>query len=186
MDARGLRTVGASLLVVGMVLGGGSLVGSTVRAASPVTLKFWNGFTGPDRPAVEALVKQFNASHPDIQITMTIEPWDTVYQKLPLSLRVNQGPDIAGISNQNMPQYAKAGLIQPIDSVYGSGGIDPKVIPAGIQQILRYNGHFYGAPMTVDPIMMYWNKTLFKQVGLTHAPTTWSEWQADAVKLTKH
>lgn len=165
---------------------GGSLIHTSAHASSAVTLNFWNGFTGPDRPAVEGLVKQFNASHPDIQINMTIEPWDTLTQKLPLSLRVNQGPDIAGLSNQYIPQYAQAGLIQPIDSVFGSGGIDPSVLPSGVKQILRYNGHYYAAPMTVDPIMMYWNKTLFKKAGLSHAPTTWSEWQADAVKLTKH
>jgi multiple sugar transport system substrate-binding protein len=180
------RTAGASFLVAGMLLGGGSLGNTTARAASPVTLTFWNGFTGPDEAAVVALVKQFNASHPSIQVDMTIEPWDTLLQKLPLSLRVGKGPDIAGLSNQYIPQYAQAGLIQPIDSVYGSGGVDVSVIPKGVNQILQYNGHYYATPMTVDPIMMYWNKTLFKAAGLSQAPTTWAQWQADAVKLTKH
>ncbi|MGH2386892.1 MAG: ABC transporter substrate-binding protein [Chloroflexota bacterium] len=181
-----VRSISAVSLLGGMLLGSGSLAGTGARAASPVTLNFWNGFTGPDGPAVTALVKQFNASHPDIQINMTIEPWDTLLQKLPLSLRVGKGPDIAGLSNQYIPQYAQAGLIQPIDSVYGSGGLDKSVIPSGVRQILQYNGHYYAAPMTVDPIMMYWNKTLFKKAGLSRAPTTWSEWQADAVKLSKH
>jgi multiple sugar transport system substrate-binding protein len=168
-----------------LLLGGGSLV-HPADAASPVTLTFWNGFTGPDESTIVALVKQFNAAHPAIQVNMTIEPWDTVYQKLPLSLRVNQGPDIAGISNQYIPQYAKAGLIQPIDSAYGSGGIDARVLPAGLKEVMQYNGHYYAAPMAFDTVMLFWNKTLFSKAGLTHAPRTWSEWQADAIKLTKH
>ena len=176
----------ALLLVFSVLLGGGSLGSAPARASSPVTLTFWNGFTGPDEPAVVALVNQFNATHPDIQVKMTIEPWDTVYEKLPLSLRVSQGPDIAGIGNNYIPQYAKAGLIQPIDSVYDSTGINPKVIPAGLLQVMRYNGQYYAAPMSFDTIMLYWNKTLFAKAGLTSAPTTWAAWQADAVKLSVH
>jgi len=181
-----VRAISAVSLLGGVLLGSGSLGDTAARAATPVTLTFWNGFTGPDEAAVVALVKQFNASHADIQISMTIEPWDTLLQKLPLSLRVGKGPDISGLSNQYVPQYAQAGLIQPIDSVYGSGGIDQNVIPNGVRQVLQYGGHYYAAPMTVDPIMMYWNKTLFQKAGLSHAPTTLSEWQADAVKLSKH
>jgi multiple sugar transport system substrate-binding protein len=180
-----LRVAGASSLLTGVLLGGGAL-GNPVHAASPVTLTFWNGFTGPDEAAVVALVKQFNASHPDIQVNMTIEPWDTLTAKLPLDLRVGKGPDIAGLSNQYVPQYAQSGLIQPIDSVYGASGVDASVIPAGLKTVMQYNGHYYAAPMTLDPIMMYWNKTLFKKAGLSGPPTTWSQWQADAVKLSIH
>jgi len=185
MRFRGVTQATRLACVIG--IGALALAPSHATHAAPVaTLTFWNGFTGPDEPAVVALVKQFNAAHPAIHVDMTIQPWDTIYEKLPLSLRVNKGPDIAGISNQYVPQYAKAGIIQPIDNVYGSGGIDPKVIPTGLQQVMRYNGHFYAAPMAVDTIMLFWNKTLFKKAGLTHAPTTWSDWLSDTVKLTKH
>jgi multiple sugar transport system substrate-binding protein len=180
-----LRVAGASSLVLGMLLGGGAIA-HTAHAASPVTLTFWNGFTGPDEAAVVGLVKMFNASHPDIQVSMTIEPWDSLLAKLPLDLRVGKGPDISGLSNQYVPQYAQAGLIQPIDSVYGANGVDASVIPAGLKSVMQYNGHYYAAPMTLDAIMMYWNKTLFKKAGLSGPPTTWSQWQADAVKLTIH
>jgi multiple sugar transport system substrate-binding protein len=172
--------------MLSLALGAGAATQNDAQASSPVTLTFWNGFTGPDESTVVALVKQFNASHPDIQVNMTIEPWDTVYQKLPLSLRVKQGPDIAGISNQYIPQYAKAGLIQPIDSVYGSGGLDPTLFPAGLRTVMQYGGHYYAAPMAYDTVMLFWNKTLFSKAGLTHAPATLREWQADAVKLTSH
>lgn len=41
---------------------------STVAMAKQVELTFWNGFTGPDRVQVEGLVKEFNETHPDINI----------------------------------------------------------------------------------------------------------------------
>jgi ABC-type glycerol-3-phosphate transport system substrate-binding protein len=33
--------------------------------------------------------------------------------------------------------------------------------------------------------MLYWNKTLFAQAGLSGPPANWAQWQADAVKLSK-
>src|SRR5207249_354823 len=46
------------------------------------TLTYWNGFTASDRPVMENNVAVFNATHPNIQIKMDIQPWDTIFQKL--------------------------------------------------------------------------------------------------------
>jgi len=37
-------------------------------------ITFWNGFTGPDRPALEELVKKFNETNSGIEIKMDIMP----------------------------------------------------------------------------------------------------------------
>src|SRR5207244_13178058 len=71
----------ASLLVAGC--SGVSLPG---QSSGPVTLTFWNGFTASDRQFVEQIVNNFNQNHKDVQINMTIEPWDSVYQKLQAGL----------------------------------------------------------------------------------------------------
>ncbi len=47
-----------------------------------VTLTYWAGFTGGDKPTYVALVKLFNSTHPDIKVDMTIEPWDTIVPKV--------------------------------------------------------------------------------------------------------
>ena len=49
--------------------------GKTQRANATVTLGFWNGFTGPDRPALEAIVQRFNATHDDIEMRVWIMRW---------------------------------------------------------------------------------------------------------------
>src|SRR5690348_575697 len=70
-------------------------VGGTSGPPAKVTLNFWTGFTGGDRPAYESLIKQFNDGHPNIQVTMDVQPWDTIGQKLPAALGTGQGPDLA-------------------------------------------------------------------------------------------
>ena len=58
---------------------------------SVVKLSVLTGFTGPDGPSYQALVSQFNASHPNIKVTMDIQPWDAIGQKLPSEWATGQG-----------------------------------------------------------------------------------------------
>ncbi len=152
-----------------------------------VVLKYWNGFTGPDRPALEALVKKFNETHPNIEVQMDIMPWDSLFQKLLTSMTVGAEPDIAAFSFRNLPEYAKAGVLMPLDDLYGGSGIDPKTLPPAYLDIIKYDGKYYGAPMNFATLMMYYNKDLFKAGGLDpeNPPKTWEEWTAAVQKLTK-
>lgn len=150
------------------------------------TLTFWNGFTGPDRPAVEALVKKFNDSHPDIQVNMDINPWDSLMQKLLSTMSTGQGPDIAGIHFQFLPQYAKSGYIMDLSSSYKQGSdLDPANFPPALNDLLKVDGKYYAAPMNFATLLLYYNKDLFKTAGIDKPPATWDEWISDAKKLSK-
>jgi len=166
---------------------GGESGGSASPAAGKVTLTFWNGFTGPDRPAYEELVKKFNAEHPKIEVVMDITPWDSLLAKLPTSFVSGQGPDIAGFDSALIPKYAKANLILPLDELYGADGIDPGVLPEGLLKAMKYGNHYYGAPANFATLMMYYNKDLFKEAGLdpNKPPATWDEWKVAIEKTTK-
>ncbi len=162
--------------------------GTGSRAGGKTTLTFWNGFTGPDRPAVEGLVKRWNDTHPDVQVKMDITPWDTLLPKLPSALSTGKGPDLFGVTFQYMPQYDKSGYIKDLSSEYQKGGdLDPENLPEGLVEVLKRDGKFYGAPMNFATLMMYYNKDMFKQAGLDpeKPPKTWDEWIAAAKKLTR-
>src|SRR5258708_1366214 len=157
---QGLR----ALLVTGLVA---TLHIGSAGAQSPVKLTFWNGFTGPDRPGVEALVKQFNDAHPNIQVEMSISPWDSLMQNLLTQLSTGRGRDIVAIDPLNLPKYAQSGYVSDITDVFAAGTeMDPKNFPPAYVDLLKYNGKFYGAPMTFATLMMYYNKDLFTAAGL--------------------
>ena len=155
-------------------------------SAAKVTVTFWNGFTGPDRPAYEALVKQFNNTNKKAEVKMEIMPWDSMYQKLTTALATGQGPDTFAAATERIGTYAKPGAIVPIDDLYSSG-LDATVIPKGLMDNLKYDGKTYGAPMNLATLLLYYNKDLFKNAGLDpeKAPTNWAELQDYAIKLTK-
>jgi multiple sugar transport system substrate-binding protein len=182
------RRIAATLVAVTTVALGLTACGSGGggSASGPVTLTFWNGLTGPDGASVKHLVHAFNASHPDIQVSMDVMPWDVLYQKLLPAFGAHKGPDLIGIDSNEIPVYASKGVLQPIDKIFGEG-VDKSSIVAPALQAGTYDGKTYGVPIENTPVLLYYNKKMFAAAGLdpNKPPTTWAEWAADAKKLTK-
>jgi len=148
-----------------------------------VDLSFWNGLTGPDKPAVDHLISQFNKTHPKIHVTSDPIPWDVLYAKLLPAFGAHKGPDLIGISSDNLPEYASKHVVQPLDSFF-SNGVAKSTIVSSALNAGTYQGQVYGVPIESTPVLLYYNKKMFQTAGITSAPTTWSEWAADAKKLT--
>ncbi len=152
-----------------------------------VTLTYWNGFTGPNRAAYEHVVKEFNASHPNIEVKMNITPWDSLLQKLPTAWKTGTGPDFAAVNTQYLPQYANAGLISPIDELYKEDGLSLDIFAPALKQNIQYKDHYYAAPANYNPLMLFYNKDIFTEAGLDpeNPPQTRDEWIEAIVKTTK-
>jgi multiple sugar transport system substrate-binding protein len=158
--------------------------GSSAASGGHVTLTYWNGFTGPDGPTVTALVNQFNKTHPDITIKMSIMPWDVFYQKLLPAFASGNAPDIVAMDTQQLPQYAAKNVFLPLTSYYSDAGNDTSALVAGAVAGTKVNGTEYAVPANFAPLMLYWNKKLFAAAHISGPPQNWAQWQADVVKLS--
>lgn len=189
--SRGIRiaTVGAGVLALalsgcaGQGSGGGDNGGG---ADGEVSLTFWNGFTGPDGPALEQVIEDFNASQDEVTVTAEIMPWDTLYQKVLTAVAGNDGPDIIAMSAGRMPQFAQQGMFESVDDYYADSANDSAALaPAAIEASV-FEGVNYGVPVNFTPMMMYYNKDLFEAAGLDPEapPTTWDEFAEIVPQLT--
>ncbi len=172
------------LLAAGCSSSGSSSAGGTAASGGHVTLTYWNGFTGPDGPAVTALVKKFNQTHPDITIKMSIMPWDVFYEKLLPAMASGSGPDIAAMDTQQLPQYATKNIFAPLTGYYSNPANDTSALVTGAVSGTKVGGTEYAVPANFAPLMLYWNKTLFAKAGLSGPPQNWAQWQSDVVKLS--
>ena len=184
VDLRRKLTVFATLISLGAAAACGGSGSSGDKSGGTVTLSFWNGFTGGDRPGVEHLVDEFNKSHPKIHVNMQIMPWDVFYQKLLPAYGAGNGPDITAMSANQLSQYAAKRVFQPLDDAFG-GGLDKSKIVPGALEAGRFAGKQYGLPANFTPLLLYYNKKLFKEAGIAAPPADWNEWIADLKKLTK-
>ncbi|MET4782930.1 ABC transporter substrate-binding protein [Glaciihabitans sp. UYNi722] len=175
---------------IGMMLAMAACSGSPSNSGSDggkVDLTVWTGFTGGDRPGYAEIVKDFNASHPKIQVTMTVQPWDTIQQKLPSAWLTGQGPDLATPSSDPnaVAQYVKTNSVLPLTNTGSSNtqiNVD-KLAPGTVTEF-TYNKKLYAVPANFATLSLYYNKKAFAAAGISGPPTTVAEFAADAKKLT--
>lgn len=137
---------------------------TTSPAGEPAELTFLAGFTGGDRPVYEQLVAEFNDSHPDVQVTLDIQPWDTIAQTLPAAIAAGEGPDLATPSFQegSIFEYALSDAILPLDELYGTGDgkIERDAMPPAIFDAFALDGTMYAAPANFATLLLYSNNGL--------------------------
>jgi multiple sugar transport system substrate-binding protein len=191
--ARG-RLIACGAVALGLLLGActgqgaNSGGGGGSSAGGKVTLTFWNGLTGGDRPTIDKLIGQFNATHKDVTVKSVAMPWDVFYQKLLTSVSSGTGPDIVAMDAGQIPKFAANGVLRPVDDIYRSTTyLDTSdLVPAAVSAS-EFKGKNYGVPLETAPLLLMWNKTMFKKAGLDPQapPTTWAQFAQDARKLTK-
>ena len=176
--AIGLGTTAA--LVTGC--GGGKGVGDTGNKAGvgsfkgkyagpPITLSYWNGFTGGDGPAMSALVKRFNDENKSITIKPNTIEWADFYQRLPAAAKAGKGPDVGAMHLDQLATNAARNVIVPLDDLAKSLGLEESDFVPAVWEPGIHNGSRYGIPLDVHCLAMYYNKDHFEKAGIDAAPT---------------
>jgi multiple sugar transport system substrate-binding protein len=169
---------GAAALLAGCGKGAGDVQGSGVGGYTgggytgpPITLSYWNGFTGGDGPSMDKLVKAFNSSHKNITIKQNTMDWADFDQKLPAAAKADKGPDVAAMHLSSIGTYAAQGVIVPLDDLATALGLKESDFVSAVWQGGIYQGKRYGIPLDVHCLGMYWNKEHFQKAGISSPPT---------------
>ena len=95
--AAGVAAAGA----LGQIAGAPTVLASSSKAST--TLNFLTGLAGPDGQTMQAIVKQFNQAHPNIQVKMQIiGTWPQFYSKLLPALTGGTAPEVFTTHVQEM------------------------------------------------------------------------------------
>ncbi|MCA1597016.1 MAG: ABC transporter substrate-binding protein, partial [Chloroflexi bacterium] len=183
--------VTAACLIFGCASSSDHARGRTHDATT--VLNFWNGFTGPDGITMQKMVSQFESDNPDIQVKMQLIPWTTYYDKLTLSLAYGGAPDVFVVHAMRVPEFASFHTLRPLETLLPSTKpplTRAQFVPVAWQASF-YHGRQVALPLDVHAMGLYYNTRLFKEAGIVDShgdalpPVTWSEFLADAKKLTR-
>jgi multiple sugar transport system substrate-binding protein len=174
-----ITSVVAAASVAALTLAGCS--SAAPETGGPVELTLWTGFTGGDRGAYEDLIATFNDTHDDIQVTMEVQPWDTIAQKLPSAWATGQGPDLAtpSFDPNVVEKYLDTNSLLALDDVGDTSLLAPAAVGA-----FTVDEELYAVPANVATLQLYYNKALFSAAGIDQPPATVEEFKADAAALT--
>ena len=152
-----------------------------------IQLTFWNGFTGSDGVVLEEIVDNFNEEYAgNINIEMEIMAWDVMAEKLPPAISTGTAPSFVIAGPSDLPTYVDANSLQSVDDFWTVTGLSKDDFNAAAVDLGEYNGEYYGIPMQMFTLILYWNKDLFTAAGLDPEtpPATWDKLYEYAEKMT--
>ncbi|MEU1270930.1 extracellular solute-binding protein [Streptomyces sp. NPDC005799] len=126
----------------------------------------------------DRLVEEYEAKHPGVKIDLTVYSWNDVDRKVKEMVDDGKAPDLAQIGAY--ADYADKGLLYTADdllSISTQADFASQLATAG-----QVNSVQYGMPFAASTRLLFYNKTLFKNAGLS-APKTWKQLAADAEVL---
>ena len=156
-----------------------------------VTVKFWHSFISSTIPALDELIKKFEAENPGIKIDAQYIPsGDALIQKLVTSIRSKTAPDISWLHSDFLEDLVQADAIYKMDDfIHGKDSLpeaDLKDIYPALLQFSKWRGTLYSLPMEATNLALLYNKDMFRAAGLdpNKPPTDWNQLYEYAKKLT--
>ncbi|MBY0219121.1 ABC transporter substrate-binding protein [Paenibacillus illinoisensis] len=158
------------LLSVSMVLSAcsGNSGGADDDAASEgkVSLSFWTLFDGGDGANMQALVDEFNKTHPDIEVKNTKLAWGEYYTKLVTAVGNGNGPDIGISHSSRLPDLIDQGVVTELDTPAADAGVDWNSYNQNLLSAVTVDDQHYAVPIDTHAFIMFYNKKLLKEAGL--------------------
>ncbi|MEV7861151.1 extracellular solute-binding protein [Streptomyces hirsutus] len=181
MQRRSLARTIAAISALGLtgVLGGCGLGGGS----SDITLElvaadYGTGVDDSSKKYWAALTEEYEAEHPGVRIDVTVHSWNDIDRKVKERVDAGDPPDMAQIGAY--ADYAADGLLYKADdllSIPVQADFVAQLATAG-----QIGGIQYGMPFASSTRVLFYNKALFEDAGLT-PPTTWAELAANAEVL---
>jgi multiple sugar transport system substrate-binding protein len=179
------RVVTAIALLAVLALGAvAGTVGSANARGSATKLTIWVGWSaGHELKEFKKVVAEYDAQQADVEVKVVGGIND---DKIIAALRAGNAPDVvSSFTSQNVGIYCKSGGWIDLAPYLKKSNIDVNIFPAATRYYTQYNGVRCALPLLADVYGFYYNKTLFKQAGLTRPPRTFAELTSYAKKLTK-
>jgi multiple sugar transport system substrate-binding protein len=147
------------------------------------TVDFWHPFTDREGEAMEAIIKDFQASHPKITVNSKGGQDD---EKMTQAIGAGTGPDVGvSFSTDIVGKFCSSGAWIDLNPYIKRDNFDLNKFPAAVKEYTQFQGKRCSMPVLADAYGIYYNKAMFAAAGISEPPKTLQELTDDAKKLTK-
>ena len=172
----------------------------------PVELSWWGTFDNPED--LSDVIGDYSTIHPHIKVTYRKLREDEFETELLDALAEDRGPDIISIQNNDLDrwlpklvplppstelayQFDKNSLglkKETIIEIKKNTSLTPPQLREQFLDVVYGDvvraGEIYALPLTVDTLVMFYNRDLFNTAGLPLPPASWSDLQGHVTRLT--
>lgn len=172
----------AVIMTAAMVAGFGAMAQAS-EEYEPVTVKFWNGWTGNDGNVLMDMVDEFNEENP-YNITIDMDINSDFQNKIAASFAADEGPDM--IIGVHTYKFTYPDFLIDMNEVFEKTSLEKTDWVESMINTCSLEDTVYVLPFQCTGRYMYWNKDLFEAAGLDPdtPPASYEEWAEMAGKIT--
>jgi multiple sugar transport system substrate-binding protein len=171
-----MKSLITSTLLAGTALA--LMVGAA--SAQQRVLKYNADFDPIPLKAFEALIADFEAANPDIDVQLTNFDHEG-YKTAIRNFLTADAPDLANwYAGNRMAPFVKAGQFMDVSDVWESNGLKDQL--ASSLGGMTIDGKQWGVPYTYYQWGIYYNKDVYKSVGISE-PKNWDEFVSNCEKI---
>jgi multiple sugar transport system substrate-binding protein len=167
----GVSAAGAALTACGLIA-----PSPTSQSRGPVQLVYSDWRTPWFPPLAQAMLAEFNASHPNIRVYYTPDP-ENLEVKMLSDMAGGIAPDVFDGCCDFFQAWANAGYVLDL-STYVKDDLDKETIDdwsqAQYRSFFTSNGIQYGLPKYHGALALYFNKDLFDAAGMEYPTYGWT------------
>ncbi len=123
-----------------------------------------------DRQAIDA----FRNLHPDINVEYEPSPGTQYEEKILTSLAAGAPPDVFLLDSKVIPTFTNKQVLVDLTPYIAGLGIDTAQWFPNVYGIARRGGGLYAFPKGFTPLMVYYNRRLFRQANLPYPRPDWT------------
>lgn len=125
-----------------------------------LVLDYWEKWTGHEGAAMQRVVDAFNASQDKLYVRYLVT--SGIHQKALISILGGAPPDVVGLYAYNVPSYAEANAVLPLDGLAAKAGLSLEHYAPGMRPVMQHGGRWVATVNTGGTLALYYNKALFR------------------------
>ncbi len=172
-------------MIVGVILvliiggGGAYFFLNRKKPQKETTLTYW-GLWEPE-PVINGIVSEWEKNHPNIKIRYVKQDKDDYRARLQSAFSRGEGPDVFRFHQTWVPMLRED--LSPVPgSTVSELGLDQNYFSI-VKDSLSVNDQYYGLPLMVDGLALYYNKDILRSANVS-PPRTWWGLEEVAKKVT--
>ena len=153
-------------------------IGNSIEGELSITI--WDE---GQRPGLQQIVDEWSEQS-GVKATIQVVDWNDYWTLLEAGATGGELPDVFWMHSNVAQKYMENDqLLDLTDLIAGSDKIDLNNYYEGIVKLYESDGKQYAVPKDIDTIALWYNKTIFDEMGVDYPDDTWT-WQdfADAAK----
>lgn len=147
--------------------------GSAEGADGKITISFWHSMSGNTQEALQKVVDGFNESQDTYQVVAENQgTYDESTGKFFNMANGDGSAQIIQIGEQNLQSMIDSGMISSISDLIETYGYDDSDLLDQVVNFYTVDGEMYAMPFNCSSPVVYYNKEVFDNAGITEFPTT--------------